>query len=233
KMYNCIKRFITPSLFPFMLLFPASTGHALDFSTVSAIAYDDQRDDIILGLEGAVIRWRESTGITAIYDLMPFAVSVVNEMAVSADGALWLAADNGVLRHEGGAWTQFNTENGLPDNKINTIAIAPNGDVWVGTKYGAGRYDGTAWHAFTKSGMNGLSDIDILKIVVDDNNIVWFGTNTGLTRYDGKEWKKYFVSSGLLGKSVRSLLVDRDNNLWVASSTTTGGGYDIKYKHYI
>ncbi len=222
---------------PFLLallllpLLPAQASHALDYKTVSAIAYDASSDDIIIGLDGALVFWSESSGITAIHDLTPYHVTTINEIVPAPDGSLWLAANNGVLRYERGVWTRFSTDSGLPDSTVTTVAIAPNGDIWAGTRKGAGRYDGEGWEVYT-SAQNQLFSDTVYKIVIDGAGTVWFGSNGAVTAYDGDNWKDYTVVDGLSGRYVFDMLFDKNNDLWIATLyfyTQHGGGLYDEY----
>jgi len=71
----------------------------------------------------------------------------------------------------------------------------------------------------------GLSQNSVLSIYQDSRNFLWFGTYDGLNRYDGYSFKIYKTEKNnpksIQGQTFRSIVEDKDGNLWIAS---IGGG---------
>lgn len=66
------------------------------------------------------------------------------------------------------------------------------------------------------SAIDGLPQSQVNAIVEDDNGYLWIGTQGGgLARFDGKEFKTYNTGDGLLSNIITSLMLDRNQNLWV------------------
>jgi len=66
---------------------------------------------------------------------------------------------------------------------------------------------------------DGLVGNTINCVTQDKNGFMWVGTNSGLSRYDGyvfKNWKS-FSSKAINTVIVNSIVVDKYNNLWVAT----------------
>ncbi|MCX7797548.1 MAG: ATP-binding protein [Melioribacter sp.] len=72
---------------------------------------------------------------------------------------------------------------------------------------------------------DGLSQNTVLSILQDSEGFLWFGTYDGLNRYDGYSFKIYKIEKGnpksIQGQTFRSIVEDKDGNLWIAS---VGGG---------
>lgn len=67
----------------------------------------------------------------------------------------------------------------------------------------------------------GLSQNTVLSIYQDSRDFLWFGTYDGLNRYDGYSFKVYKPIENnprsIKGQSFRSIIEDRDGNLWITS----------------
>lgn len=103
----------------------------------------------------------------------------VNDIAVDATGAVWVATEDGLARFDGRLWKTFLRDDGLPDNRVRAVAVGPDGQVWVGTSRGAARFDGRSWRTFTHA--DGLAHNHVEAIAIDPAGDVWFGTLGGLT----------------------------------------------------
>lgn len=66
---------------------------------------------------------------------------------------------------------------------------------------------------------DGLAHNNVRDIVKDNTGFLWIATYDGLSRYDGYEFKNYYHIPGDSGSisyfSVKKLLVDKQNNLWI------------------
>ncbi|MCJ8272261.1 MAG: hypothetical protein MJK04_23030, partial [Psychrosphaera sp.] len=83
----------------------------------------------------------------------------------------------------------------------------------------------------TLSLQGGLLSPFVRLMVEDHNGFLWIGSQTGLQRFDGHQYKNYHNVSGdkssLASNVISDLLVDDDNQLWVA----TKRGLNIYSQH--
>lgn len=141
--------------------------------------------------------------------------SDVTCMAVDQSGKVWIGGKNGVAVQNGATFTNYTSENGLPDINVNAIAVANNGNVWVGTDNGAAVFQGSEWKVYNTS--NGLAGDKIQAIVVDKNGAVWLGSDKGISVYDGTGFTIHNMKKGLSWNNVKALAVDSKNgNIWAA-----------------
>ncbi|PIO47332.1 MAG: hypothetical protein CMR00_11000 [[Chlorobium] sp. 445] len=70
----------------------------------------------------------------------------------------------------------------------------------------------------------GLSNESVYAILQDRTGFMWFGTADGLNKYDGYTFTTYQRdnSTTLLGKGIRTMLIDREGNLWMGTWANTG-----------
>jgi diguanylate cyclase (GGDEF)-like protein/PAS domain S-box-containing protein len=68
---------------------------------------------------------------------------------------------------------------------------------------------------------NGLVQNTVTDIVEDQQGFIWFSTFEGLSRFDGYEFKNYQTTTSkkhsLPAGYIKTLLIDSNNNLWVAT----------------
>lgn len=109
----------------------------------------------------------------------------IRDVAVAADGTVWLATSQGVAAFDGTTFTVHNTTThpGLANNDLQAIAAISTGDIWVGTDFGVSVFDGSAYTTYTTA--DGLGDNAIKNIKEAPNGDIWIATINGATRYNG------------------------------------------------
>jgi hypothetical protein len=111
---------------------------------------------------------------------------VITDLAVGADGTLWVGAhDQGVFAFDGLAWRHFGEDHGAPARAWVNVVAARDGTVWA---WANGYYTDS-----------GLSD---------------YVPGTGFARYDGSEWITFTVDDGLLSNE-GSVVVGTDGTVSV------------------
>jgi len=162
-------------------------------------------------------------------------VTYAADMAVAADGTLWVASWEEVLAYDGDEWTRFTSAGGLPSGGISSVAVAPNGDVWVGTaddfegdpSGGVARFDGGAWTTFDEA--DGLSASAVTALTVGSDGTVWavhggadpagYGEEPGVSavsRFNGATWSATTIADVGTGFGWGAA-VDDSGTLWITS----------------
>ena len=115
----------------------------------------------------------------------------LRDIAISGNGEIWLATQQGVVMYDGTSFTTHNTSThpGLLSNDITCVASTSNGDVWAGTDLGVSVFDGTLYTSYTTA--DGLSDNEIRNIKEAPNGDIWLATINGATRYSGGSFTAY------------------------------------------
>jgi len=161
---------------------------------------------------------------------------VTGDMAVAADGTLWVASWEEVLAYNGDTWTRFTTAEGLPSGGISSVTVAPNGDVWVGAtdvfdgeaSGGVARFDGNTWAVFDET--DGLYDNSVTALAVGPGGTVWTVHGSadtpgaarelaagGVARFDGETWSMTAIADVGAGFGSGGAAVDDAGMLWIAS----------------
>lgn len=160
-------------------------------------------------LDGAVRDiWTTSNGLPH---------NTVNALAQTADGYLWVATWEGLVRFNGREFTAFDrrTVPGWPDDGVRALHAAADGTLWVGTARGglAQRVDGS-WHFPNPA--NGL----VTDLESDAAGRLWIATETrGIERIDPDGQRRHFDrSSGMPGDAVFDLHRAADGAVYAGTS---------------
>ncbi len=156
--------------------------------------------------------------------------NVVQAVAQTRDGYLWVGTQNGLASFDGVAFTAFNAHNtpALKNSSVTALCADRDGSLWIGTDGGGlvrmkdGQYD-----HFAKT--NGLVGDQVRVICQSRDASLWVGTTTGMSHLKPTAENKgrvaadqfsavnYGTQDGLLSESITHIREDRDGNLWIAT----------------
>jgi hypothetical protein len=151
-----------------------------------------------------------------------------------------------ILSRDKSAWRQVNPTSTDPSGELLAmkagsvfdVAFAADGVAYLALKsYGVQRwttggyeaddlfdFSGDAWTTIAKVGATGgiTTGAVVLSVAARSDGVVWIGTDVGLYRYD-RGFLNYIPAdrgfgTGLLGTEVNDLVLDRGENLWVATN---------------
>jgi ligand-binding sensor domain-containing protein len=136
-------------------------------------------------------------------------------LAVTSDGALWLALRASVARYANGRWEFYPCA-----DDIQVLTAGADGALWVGVVGGVYRFAGgqRTSYGVTEDPAEGLSDRWVHAITMDRDGVVWVGTMDSVARFDGKTWARYARSDGLIHIGVSSIAASPDGTLWFGYS---------------
>lgn len=141
------------------------------------------------------------------------APSPIRAIEQSADGALWLGSEEGLVRFDGQQFSTFPTPGGMEPGKavVSALLGTPDGALWVGFRRGGGL-------GLLKDGrfrrIESTLKKDVQFIVQDRQGVVWFVLNTRLYRLDGMTPTAVGADWNLPGE-VHRIAMDRAGTLWV------------------
>ncbi len=94
--------------------------------------------------------------------------------------------------------------------------------------------DLSQWVPRLYSTENGLPQYTVLAIAQTDDGYIWLGTYGGLTRFNGVRFETFNKSNTpeFEHNTVRALLKDRSNRLWIGSARGLLLYEDGKFKHF-
>ncbi len=142
----------------------------------------------------------------------------IQDMAVDADGRVWVAtSERGVLIYDPTA-NRFTSLEGLPGD-VRTIFIGSDGRILIGTENGIYEcVDGTVTESAVINGQ--LEDKIVQAISIDRRGRLWVGTfGKGVYVFDTKGHKiaSFMLDNGFPSNAVNALKCDSRGLMWVAT----------------
>lgn len=118
----------------------------------------------------------------------------------------------------------WDTEHGLPSNKINAITKTPDGYVWLATSEGLIRFDGMRFSVFEHHSAPALPGSVIDDLVVDGHGTLWILAQGRVVRRDGDQFSD--AGAALAGASVNRMWRGEDQEIYLATDAAVyhGGG---------
>ncbi len=77
----------------------------------------------------------------------------------------------------------------------------------------------SAWFAKVWQTEHGTPSDSVSGVAQTRNGLLWIGTQAGLAHFDGKKFQRIPMPSGRTHRIIRDMLLDRDEQLWLAEET--------------
>jgi len=140
--------------------------------------------------------------------------SVIRDILVGHDGALWISTTGGVCQFDGRILSTYTRQQGLVGNDVTALHQDREGNIWFGTYEGALiRFDGRTFAQYP-----GKENI-INCLAEDSDGNIWGGTKeAGVFRFRQGEFT-YFGKEQGWPDLVFDIKIDRYGNRWLASSS--------------
>lgn len=139
--------------------------------------------------------------------------SLIYDIRSSKRGGMWLATYDGISYYDGTSFTDFTTNEGLPNGNVRAILEDKKGNVWFCPRQrGLCKYDGDTLTHFTKAA--GLMSNHVFNIAEDAEGNVWWSSFRGLTKYDGQKATHYYLAEANYTK----LYIGSNGSIWTASN---------------
>ena len=129
---------------------------------------------------------------------------------------LWVSPASGALPVR-----VFNTENGLPHNRVNKIYLDSKGFLWICTDDGLSRFDGHRFVNYTTA--SGLPHVHVNAVLEARTGEYWLATDGGLSRFDPRpahtRFTNYLPEGPVEARYINALAEDEDGSLLVGTHT--------------
>jgi ligand-binding sensor domain-containing protein/serine phosphatase RsbU (regulator of sigma subunit) len=167
--------------------------------------------------------------------------SRIYDIIEDVEGNILIAdQNNGLTIYKGDAFVSFNKKEILPDPNVNAIFQDNTGEVWLGTNSGISRFiPGSDKPPVIYNESKNLIFNDIRFLRKDKDGNLWIGANAGGVMLFNMKTSKFEaqpeVNSALYtGGQVKSMEIDRKNNLWIGTvdGVTVGTIGQQNFKRY-
>jgi ligand-binding sensor domain-containing protein len=206
---------------------PYTTSNGLASNQVKSID-EDANGGIWVGTNQGVSYFDGNSWIS--YSSPDLHWSGVNATAFDSNGDKWFASPLGGIAHfNGTTFTPYDTSNGLLSQYVTALLIDDQDNKWVGTSSGMSVLDATNTTFTQHTRMYIMPPPDTLNPVVDiamdSYGRIWTAIYVGylavggVAMWDGNQWIDFDVTDGLVGPNVKELVIDSQDNIWVATST--------------
>jgi PKD repeat protein len=159
----------------------------------------------------------------------------VTSIVVDATGTIWIGTTNGLVKYSNNVPTII--QDPLIVNKyIKALNIDKDNHLWVANKSGLAYFNGSNWSSVKDPNASQNLFNNITAIAVDKTNTLYLGfssptpndvLDTMLVYKFGNVWNYYYKNStNLPQKNIKSIAIDTNDNIWVA---TYGGGIAVKF----
>jgi ligand-binding sensor domain-containing protein len=141
----------------------------------------------------------------------------IHDLEQTADGMLWLATGQGLVRFDGRRFDVFDRAEfpALNDDHLHALALDPEGHLFLGTeRAGLLRFTGEAFWAVSRPGL-GIDPWAVHELAIGPDHVLWVGDPGQLWRLDRAANS---VKPSLPGVKVNDLAYDSHGNLWIATS---------------
>ncbi len=179
---------------------------------------EDRQGKVWIGTEGGVSIW-DGSGFTNYTMEHGLSNNEVHTILEDRQGSIWMGTWGGGLSvWDGSGFTRFTETEGLGDNFVACLLEDRDGKIWIGSpNRGLSVWDGEGFTHYTKE--HGLSHSNIWSLLEDKWGDIWVGTVKGLNRLrkldDAIGLQTYLNPDGLGGLTVRTMLMDRRQRLWL------------------
>ncbi|MFD1062267.1 ATP-binding protein [Winogradskyella litorisediminis] len=107
-------------------------------------------------------------------------------------GNIWIASEEGVLKHNSKSYVTYNSYRGLPsilNNRIKEIFVDSKQRVWIGSEKGVGLYNKDFDRFDYVQSTSELNPSLVEVIIEDEEKNIWVGAYNGLWKYDNETKK--------------------------------------------
>ncbi len=137
--------------------------------------------------------------------------------AQAADGVVWVATENGLVRWENGSTRLFQQSDGLPTNRLRSLAFDKEGVLWIGTT-GGGLVSLKEGQFQVYNTSNGFPNLQVRAVLADPQGGIWASTaGGGLVHVNHGALKVYNTADGLPTNHLTSLARDERGALWIGT----------------
>ncbi|HLH36534.1 MAG TPA: two-component regulator propeller domain-containing protein [Alloacidobacterium sp.] len=211
KLNEARARFTSSARYRWVSALRVSLGCALMFFLAAHFVFANDQHSNPSSMSGYTRQlWQTQDGLPE---------GIVQAIAQTDDGYLWIGTSGGLVRFDGSRFTLFTHTNtpAFRADSVFCLARASNGTLWIGTEGGGLiRYRHGQFRLFSK--LDGLTDDFVRTILVDHQGRIWVGTDHGLFRVRGDLVTAIHPPDAKDLGSIHALAEGSDGGIWVGGS---------------
>jgi two-component system sensor histidine kinase/response regulator len=140
----------------------------------------------------------------------------IAELCKDAEGAIWIATEQGLARFKDEHLTSFTIKDGLTSNTVRGLYTDNDGSIWIGTnKGGVHRFKEGRLEKIKVDNLDGRAVVE--EFARDRAGRLWIATSQGMFCLKGEKWDRYTTERGLSSNATYTAYVDDKGDLWVGN----------------
>lgn len=140
-------------------------------------------------------------------------------LAQTKDGYLWVGGNLGLYRFDGVSFERYEPQSGAtPISAAYSLLPLPDGSLWVGSFNLITHLENGKSTGYTTR--DGVPYANVMRLARDWSGAIWAATPNGLIRFEDNRWKEIGQDWNFPGGPVKTIYVDRQGTLWVATEHT-------------
>jgi len=182
----------------------------------------DSTDQLWICTSTGVFVVEKGTALMTPFPL-PSGAGEVADVAQDDQGAIWFAAQGGLIRWSDGKSTVLRMDDERARLGFAAVAPAHNGWMWAGgISHGLLHLRVAGDHADRLEWVThpGVARSLVYFTVIDARGWLWAGMDYGVAAFDGRLWRSFTQLDGLIWNDLNenSVLADKDGSMWMGSS---------------
>ena len=152
-----------------------------------------------------------------IFSDMAIATSFADFVAMNENQPVPAAAG---LANESALFTFrcWQSEQGLPQDRVRAVAQTLDGYIWVGTDDGLARFDGARFVSFGLP--DGLPSSPVRTLFGDSHGSLWIGSvGDGLIHWQAGHLTEFTMATGLPSDAISALAEDNEGRIWIGTDS--------------
>ncbi len=154
------------------------------------------------------------------------ATADIISMACDSKNTIWIGTTAGLVKFEGGAFTNIPRES-TNLQIVTDIVITASDKVYISgmvmgekTYVGGGLsfFNGTGWTNYNKGNAD-MPDNLLSELTLDNNGHLWAiaGKDLGVAKFDGKNWKHFTNANGLSTNTINAIATNKSGKVWLGA----------------
>jgi ligand-binding sensor domain-containing protein len=153
----------------------------------------------------------------------------INDLVYDNNGIIWIASTNGIIKYDGQKYTGFYTDTNTTSFQHDFFEMEKDllGNIYATGSQGFFTLEANGWKVLERYPPAG-------SMYIDSKNRKWFFSGSEIYQFDGTNFVKTDISSlNLDVNSIKTIIVDKNNSIWVATKRNGVGIYSQSLWYFL